>query len=134
MRDIGNEVIVLAQREYSTMSSTWMEYLTLTKGQEHRYLIASASYDALAEANEYFNEEKDDYEIPTEINGKKVIGVEDGYIIGGELGINMDYSGLEFDDPKDPGLKAWLELYNWNDTVTINDIRKVLRWGGAGSS
>ena len=99
MRDIKDEVIFVAQREYSSMTSTWMEYLVIIKGHHKRYQVANAAYDAIAEANDYFNEEKDDYDLPAEINGQKVLGVSDGFIIGGELGINMDNSGRDFDSP-----------------------------------
>lgn len=128
MKEIENSVIELAEREQSSMSSTWTEYLTISRGQARKHLIAPAWHDALAEADEYYNEDKDEYEIPTHINGHEVIGVEDGYVIGGALGINTDWSGLEFDDPDEPELAQWLIDSGWGSQVRITDIKRALRW------
>lgn len=126
-----NTVIELANREQSSIVSTWTEHLTISCGQTKRYLIAHAGYDALAEANEYYNEDKDEYDIPSHINGQEVVGIEDGYVIGGALMINTDWSGLEFDDPDEPELAQWLTDSEWGSKVKVTDIKRALRWKGA---
>lgn len=130
MKNLEKGVIELAEREQSSIVSTWTEFLTLSSGQSKKYLIASAGYEALAEIHEFFNEDKDDYdEIPEEINGQKVVQIEGEYIVGGPLIINSDYSGLEFDDPSDSELSTWLIDSGW-DKLTSNDIiKKALQWG-----
>ncbi len=130
MQDEKNTVITLAARAISPKAKIPTQYLTVSKGQSKRFLIATASYDALAEASDYFNKDKDEYEIPEQINGQRVIGVEDGYIIGGVLGINMDWSGLEFEDPDDPELKRWLENGRWSSQVSVTDIKEALSQKG----
>jgi hypothetical protein len=126
MRDIKNEVVFISEREFSSMSSTWLEQLVIVKGYEKKYRIANAAHDAIAEAYEYFNEDKDDYELPAEIDGQQVLGVSDGYIIGGELGIDMDNAGLDFDDPEEDEVKNWLVEHGWSTQVTPGEIRQKL--------
>jgi hypothetical protein len=123
-----NTVIELAKRERSSIVSTWTEHLTISRGQTKKYLIALAGYDALAEADDYFNEDKGEYELPTHINGQEVIGTEDCYVIGGALMINTDWLGLEFDDPGTPELTQWLRDFGWDNQVRVTDIKKALRW------
>jgi hypothetical protein len=123
-----NPVTELGKRKQSSMTGTWTEYLVLCPGQNKKYLIAPAWHDALAEADEYFNEDRDEYEIPLHINGQEVMGMENGYIIGGPLMINMDSLGLEFDDPDEPELATWLSDSGWDGLVKITDIKRALRW------
>lgn len=131
MRELDEKTVIeLARRQNSSMASTWTEYLVLTKGQSKKYLLAPAGYDALAEATDYFDEEADDYKLPNEIKGQQVIGIEDGWVIGGELGINMDWSGLEFDSPDEPEVATWLEDFEWSNQIKVTDIKKALRWRG----
>ena len=127
MKNLEKDVIELAEREQSSIVSTWTEFLTLSSGQSKKYLIASAGYEALAEIHEFFNEDKDDYdEIPEEINGQKVVRIEGEYIVGGPLIVNSDYSGLEFDDPSDPALDAWLADSGWIELIGVDDVKKAL--------
>jgi hypothetical protein len=127
MRNLENEVMELAEREKFSIVSSWTEYLTLSSGQSKKYLLAPAGYEALAETHEFFNEDKDDYdEIPEEINGQKVVRIEGEYIVGGPLIVNSDYSGLEFDDPSDPALDAWLADSGWIELIGVDDVKKAL--------
>jgi hypothetical protein len=123
---MNNKIIELATREQSSISSTWTEYLTIQAGQDKRFLIASAGYDSLAEVQAYFNEERDEYEVPEEIDGCRVVGVEDGYVIGGPLLVNMDNSGLEFDDPYDKGIAEWLQENGWEKIIQTTDIQRLI--------
>lgn len=128
MREFDEKTLIeLAHRQSSSMTSTWTEYLVLTRGQSKKYLLAPAGYDALAEANDYFDENADDYKLPLEINGRKIIGIQDGWVIGGDLGINMDWSGLEFDSPDEPEVAAWLDDFEWSNQIKVTDIKRALR-------
>ncbi len=127
MQDKKNTVITLASRAISPTAKIPTQYLTVSKGQSKRFLIATASYDALAEASDYFNKDKDEYEIPEQINGQLVMGVEDGYIIGGTLGINMDWSGLEFDSAEEPEVTRWLSNSGWERQVSVTDIKEAVQ-------
>jgi hypothetical protein len=73
---------VLGSREFSTMVSTWTEFLRLSKADADTALLEACQYEALG----VLDEPKGDGEepiVPEEIGGKKVIGVDDGYIIVG---------------------------------------------------
>jgi hypothetical protein len=130
MREIGDEVIELAQHQRMSMVSSWTEYLTLSRGAHKKYLLAHACHEALAEESDYFNQEKDDYELPEEINGEPV-WVEDGCLVSGRLIINMDDMGLEFDDPSEPEVAAWLNDFGWTENVSVTDLKRAIRWGGS---
>jgi hypothetical protein len=75
---------IIAVREGSGRTSVWNEYLCLNLNGPGKAAIQVCRYEALAE---YERPEDDEGEIPlpAEIDGKTVVGVEDGYIVGGEL-------------------------------------------------
>ena len=106
------------------MDYSWNEYLTISKGRTKRFLIATAEYQALAEASDYFNKATETYNLPEAISDQKVVRVENGYVIGGDLWIDSDDTGYEFDDLDDPKITNWLVRTSWNLLVTI-DLVKV---------
>lgn len=55
-----------------------------------KFLLATADYLAPAEANDYYDPETETYERPNQINGQKVIGLQNDYLVGGNLWINSD--------------------------------------------
>ena len=86
---------ILDSREYSTRVSNWTQYLCV---RHVRLGLAAAEicrYEVLCEFNGY-DEDGNPVEIPTEIDGKKVIRFEDGYLMGGELGPEDDDSTYEY--------------------------------------
>ena len=119
-------VIMLAKRNDSFMDYSWTEYLTISKGLTKRFLIATAEYQALAEASIYFNRATETYNLPEAISGQKVVGVENGYVIGGNLWIDSDDTGYAFDDLGDPEITNWLARTGWDLLVTINIIKIAL--------
>jgi hypothetical protein len=70
-------------REASSMVSTWNEYLRLDKNDDGTAKLEICQYESLAEAE--CDDDGNDLPLPTQIEGKDVIGVEDGYIVGGPL-------------------------------------------------
>jgi hypothetical protein len=66
------------------MASTWRVYLCVTPLANGRALLDIRQYEALAE---YSGENEDGNEIPlpSKINDKTVVGVEDEWIVGGNL-------------------------------------------------
>lgn len=77
--------IVIAQRERSSLASTWNEYLCLSEGETESYKLFTGQYESLAELNDCYDEELEDYVLPEQIDGKAVMGIEDDYVVGGEL-------------------------------------------------
>lgn len=97
---------VISVREGWGMTSTWKEYLRLSQDDDGRAMLEVCRYEALAETPD---DEDWDGPLPEEIDGKKVVGVEDDYIVGGELA-------------------------RWDDrtlTYSAADIDRAIRWIGS---
>ena len=78
---------ILQEIECSSMVSTWKEYLCL-ETRDGRAVLSHRRFDVLGEVSEFAVETEEgdeEYRIPEVIDGKLVAGIEDGYIVGGEL-------------------------------------------------
>ena len=74
---------ILTSREASSMVSTWTEHLCISVLAEGTAALEICQYEALAE--EQFDEDGELLEVPEVINGMAVVGMNYGFIIGGEL-------------------------------------------------
>ena len=116
---------ILDWREGSSMASHWREYLCLRKGYSKRFKIFIGGYASLADADEFYDEKSNDYILPTHISGIKVVGVEDGSVVGGEPEYYDDADQIEFDDPNEPELADWLRTNSWIEQ--FESIRRSIR-------
>lgn len=82
MKEAQREIIT--SREGSSMVSTWTEYLCVRRVSPGQGEVEICQYEALAEFEDT-DEDGNDVEPPKEYDGKVVVGVEDGFLIGGEL-------------------------------------------------
>lgn len=112
----------IAEREVSGMAGTRIEYLCLSCGEDKNYLLSIAGYEALAHVSDYYNEEVDDYEFPEVIEGKKVHGSVDDYLVGGDIWLNINDDGIEFDSPTDSNIILFIEKYSWQKIIDKADI------------
>ena len=121
MKEIdAQEVFTIAEREISGMAGLRTEFLCLSRGQLRKYLLSIGGYEALASIEDYYDEAIDDYKLPDEINGKKVFGTDDDWVVGGDLYLNINDDGIEFDSVNDD-LVTWLENQHWNKLVDGGD-------------
>ncbi len=68
------------------MVSTWTEYLVLERRAKTKdWRLFVGKYEALAECWAYSDEDLNDFKLPKTINGEKVFGIEDGWVVGGPL-------------------------------------------------
>src|SRR5262245_61190377 len=74
---------ILTSRESSTMVITWNEYLRLHKNDDGTATLEICQYMPLAEVG--YDEDGNELAVPEYANGEKVVGVEDGVIVGGAL-------------------------------------------------
>jgi len=118
--------MILASREQSSMVSTWTEYLCLQRDHTGGYKLFTGQYEALAERERFFNEETGDYDIPDEIDGQVVIGVDDDYVVGGELAHFDDEQAVSFTSPGDQVVADWLRTSGWSEKVDPATIRGAL--------
>jgi hypothetical protein len=79
------------------MASAWTIYLCVTKGNTRAFRLFEGRYAALAHCDDYFNEDTEDYDLPEEIDGLKVFGLDDDWVVGGELAWYNDEETIEFE-------------------------------------
>ena len=78
--------LIIAEQEESSMVSTWTEYLVLERRAKTRdWRLFVGKYEALAECWAYYDEDLNDFKLPKTINGEKVFGIEDEWVVGGPL-------------------------------------------------
>jgi hypothetical protein len=78
--------LIIAEQEQSSMASTWTEYLVLERRAKTKdWRLFVGKYEVLAECWDYFNDETQDFDLPKSIQRNKVVGIEDGWVIGGPL-------------------------------------------------
>jgi hypothetical protein len=119
------EPVILASREQSSMVSSWVEYLCLRSLQAGESELFTGRYEALTEAEQFLNEETGNYDLPAEIDGQKVVAIEDDYVVGGELGFFEADDAVAFRNPDEPAVAQWLKATGWSDKIDQAAIRKA---------
>jgi hypothetical protein len=64
-------------------AASWDEYLVLERLGDGKFDLAIRQYEVLAEASDYWDEEREDWSLPDQIEGEDVVRVEDDYVVGG---------------------------------------------------
>lgn len=78
--------IILAEHERSSMVSTWTEYLVLERqATSKNWKLFVGKYEVLAECLAFYDEDTNEFKLPKKINGQSVVGIEDGWVVGGPL-------------------------------------------------
>ena len=113
---------VILTREQHSHTSTYDEFLCIEKFVDNKFELSLRVYDALAEYAEYCDDDGE-FMNPSEIDGKEVIAVEDGYIIGGDLSIIVEKA--LFASPSEKEIVEWLKSVSW-DEAEINTILQRL--------
>ena len=107
---------IIAERERSSIAACEREYLRLVRNEDGTATLAVCRYEALANAEEFINE-KGEMNLPDSIAGKTVVGIEDEWIVGGELachGSRWTYRATEISNAID-----WVLLNGWVPTNYI---------------
>jgi hypothetical protein len=110
---LTHKISIVATREGSGMTSAWQEYLCVTYGENLNYKVFEGRYSGLAEAQNYYDEELEEYVLPEFIEGMLVTGIEDDYVVGGELSYSDDQEAVEFQSLGSPNLQQWLKEMRW---------------------
>lgn len=130
---------VIASREVSSMVSSWTEFLCVELDAEGTaFRLFTGRYEALDEVHAYINPDTEQLDLPEEIDGKKVVGVEDDYVIGGDLTPFEEDELLSLEDPDSEIVCSWLEAKNWTVEAaavkyTVNALRDSKRVNGSKS-
>jgi hypothetical protein len=116
---------IIASREASSMVSTWTEFLRLSKADADAAALEVCMYEGLGELDQPEDEGEEPI-IPEEIDGKKVMGVDDGYIIfGGELLCLGEEKRLRYRKADLEKAVKWLEAKHWR--ITNNLVEELKR-------
>ncbi len=117
--------VVIMSLEQSTMASTWTEYLCVRVLAGGRARLEVCQYEALAE-NSFFDDDGNPTQLPTHIDGKEVVGIEDDYVVGGELtchDIEDPELALEFGRQDQDLVNDWLNAHHFN--LTERELRSL---------
>ena len=119
------QIKIIATREGSTPASTWSEDLCLKRVGQSHFALFVGGYEVIAETSDFFDEESGETEIPEEIGGYPVQGVEDGFVIGGEILKNEEYGEVQFSNLDLTEVIEWLESVQWSNEQILLSIRIV---------
>ena len=107
---------IIAERWQSSITGCWQEYLRLERNKDGSATLAVYRYEPLARAKQ-FTDGRGEFNFPDEIAGKTTIGVEDEWIVGGELtccGSGWTYRATEITRAID-----WVRGNRWMPTNSI---------------
>tara|TARA_B100000686_G_scaffold218068_1_gene225204 strand:- start:50 stop:460 length:411 start_codon:yes stop_codon:yes gene_type:complete len=129
--DIG-EIKVIDKRLFSSgPASSWIEYLVLER-LEDGYKLDIRVYDFLGEVDSEEGEDGDSI-YPEEIDGKKIVHVDDGFAYGGDLvQATDDTPEITFKTLDQKILDGWLKKIRWylsafsNEMQTEEEVLKAL--------
>jgi hypothetical protein len=116
------ETKVIDQREQSTMTSTWDEYLVLEKLNDREFRLDIRGWGYLGEVSDFDFKEDEHGEliVPEEINGQYIESVEDGSVYGGELAKREDEQGdVRFARPDQDEVISWLKDVEWYEVEVV---------------
>jgi len=122
----AGKIKIIDSREGSSLASTWSENLCLKRVSQTNFELFVGGYEVVGETSEFFDEKTGKEEIPDEIDGYPVQGVEDGYVIGGEIAKNEEYGELQFSDFKAADVRDWLASIDWNTDQVFLLIRTII--------
>lgn len=109
---------VISSKFDNNMMDSWTVYLLLVRHLDGTFEIGGAQYEVLGLENDFYNE-ADDLEVPSEIDGKRVIGIEGSYVVGGELSLEFSqYTTLRFSELNKEEIVNWIASEGWGlDTL-----------------
>ena len=122
------------RRENSGHVDSWMEYLCLEKNGGGDFVLLIKSHVIIdSEYNgeiitQFYDEDTDEYDIPDEINGIRVLGWNAEFLLGVELENNFQYTRLELaQNDFEQSIKQWMKEINWDVTTQqLSLIRKII--------
>ena len=127
------DVRIIETMQQSSMASTWTEHLCIHRMPDGKWCLDIRGYELAGEAREFENENGD---LPDEIDGWKVIGREDEYVVVDLLVPHSDaYSTYVFDqfDAEEFEERFKTDNSEWCGDETKQKIRlAILNYGTNG--
>lgn len=101
---------LIAVRTESTMVSSWNEYLCVRNLSDGKAIVEICGYETLSPDEwEWEDEEGNENTLPEKFNGKSVVGVEDGYLVGGDLQCFNEEDRKEYDKEGLEQVLTWIK-------------------------
>ena len=120
------EIKVIGERFVSgSPAASWDEYLVLER-LENGFKLDIRVHEYRGEIKEYEEDEDGEEIYPEEIDGKKVVTVDDGSAYGGDL-VQMDPTDtpkIVFKTPGQDILAGWLKKIGWNNDDALKSLMK----------
>lgn len=107
------ESIEIDSMEQATMVSSWTEYLYMNRISTTEYELVIKGHPPICEAAEYMDD-NGEYDLPDEIDGEEVWGVEDEWVLSAGLVESELYETVRFQTAEDPQLLRWFDEYGWD--------------------
>ena len=119
--------IILGARKGSSIKGAWTEYLCLEVLPYAEFDLFTGSNEGLDEAENYWNKDTEEYDLPDEINGKKVIFVQDEFVFVGAIKYFYENECVKAFSAHDPKVVKWLSDQNWSNSYIerIDELLKI---------
>ena len=108
---------ILLSREKSSMVSTWTEMIGFIESDNGYWVLGNCSHEILGSIYDLLTEEQlyadDGIQIPEEVNGVKVYGIEDGEYLQSE-DVFFYNETVSFNRDTFQEAVNYFEMYDWN--------------------
>ena len=115
--------------EFDTLSSSWNEFIFLERIDEHEFEVSLRSFEGLGDAVDYWDEDSQEYELPDEIDGVSVFGVQGDGVVGGDLKCWNASDSTRFTDLDSSELRAWAKTQELDYRFLIDTLRTASEGG-----
>ena len=124
---VGEAIKIYSERATS-MSGCWTDRIYLARLDDERYELSNCGPEGLQIASDFMDEDGN-YDLPDQINGVDVGGVEDGFVVSDHYIEDDRYGTVQFSSLKDPVIKEWFEIAvdcgsYWDTEQILEAIRK----------
>lgn len=128
---MAESIVIISSRTASSPASNWSEYLCLTRNSDRQFELSVRVYEVLGDVADY--EQLDDAgndvvpQLPVSIGGKRIVGVEDDFIIGGELvHRDEDFRDVAAFNSINDEVIGWLRSVEWFSPEIIHSIEVAI--------
>ena len=122
------EVIKIYTEQATSMSGCWTDRIYLARLDDERYELSNCGPEGLQIASDFMDEDGN-YDLPDQINGVDVVGVEGDYVMSDHYIADDRFGTVQFSSLKDPVIQEWFEnsencVSYWYTDQILDAIRK----------
>ena len=102
------EALNIYSEQATSMSGCWMDRIYLARLDDERYELSNCGPEGIQIASDFMDEDGN-YNLPSQINGVDVGGVEGDYVMSDHYIEDDRYGTVQFSSLKDPVIQEWFE-------------------------